>query len=211
MLFELWFESLHGAAMMLPQLIFTDVFWRCCWIWPLTWWLCFFSSLLLMLSRSLSSFITSHLLQHSLFFYFRLRLHPPVFVLPCFLSSPSSSFRAFRRRRWPPWPLTPSLWACLSHRLVEEEAAVTRRGQINLNQNASMSPTSRSASGTRTCVRCSGCESLIIKLLTVTKAFYSYCNSLFSHFQQFGKILDVEIIFNERGSKVSSAGIKGLL
>lgn len=25
---------------------------------------------------------------------------------------------------------------------------------------------------------------------------------LFPHFQQFGKILDVEIIFNERGSKV---------
>lgn len=28
-------------------------------------------------------------------------------------------------------------------------------------------------------------------------------NSLFSRFQQFGKILDVEIIFNERGSKVN--------
>lgn len=32
---------------------------------------------------------------------------------------------------------------------------------------------------------------------------FMHVTFLFSHFQQFGKILDVEIIFNERGSKVS--------
>lgn len=112
------------------------------------------------LSLPLFSFAASHLLQTS-FSLLLCSIFLLLFSYPC----------SFRRRRWPPWPLTPSPWACPCHQPAEQEAAVTRRGQINLNQNASTSPTSRFASGTRTCVRCSGYESLIIKQLTNT--FYS--------------------------------------
>lgn len=41
----------------------------------------------------------------------------------------------------------------------------------------------------------------MVKKLTMNKCF------LFLSLQQFGKILDVEIIFNERGSKVSSLSV----
>ena len=161
-----------------------------------------FSKALLNLASDLMTFflLFSPAFSLSLYFYFSVsfflhRLSPPflllsVFftllfcssVLPLLSTLLFSDLCTFRRRPWPLWPLTPSLWAWPCHRAVEQEAAVTRRGQINLNQSASMSPTSRSASGTRTCVRCLGCESLIVKPLKLTRAFYSYPNSLFSHF-----------------------------
>lgn len=41
------------------------------------------------------------------------------------------------------------------------------------------------------------------EIISVSQLNKYFIQIKFSHFQQFGKILDVEIIFNERGSKVS--------
>lgn len=80
-----------------------------------------------------------------------------------------SYFVTVRRMLWPPWPLTPSLWACLCHQGAEQEVEVTTRGQVKPSQNVSTSPTSRSASETQTSARCLGYE--FLQLMQYHNAF----------------------------------------
>lgn len=83
----------------------------------------------------------------------------PLCSFALLLFSPS---HPVRRTFWPLWPLTPSLWACRCHRGAEREVEVMRRGQVRPNRSACTSPTSRSASETRTSARCLGYEFLSI-------------------------------------------------
>ena len=90
-----------------------------------------------------------------------------------------SHFLTVRRTPWPLWPLTPSLWACLCHQRAEQEVEVMKRGQVRPSQNASTSPTSRSASETQTSARCLGYK--FLKITQIRNVFMQLLSKQILH------------------------------